>query len=224
MRAYRSAIILSFLALSSFVSEAGAATYEGGLFFGTTGGASGSANLTVSNLADTHPLRLRLGLCYAAMNPGLADEARRVFINESRGGTPEKHGRLWIVGLDFLYPVTRGSVQRLAAYAGPRYGMFDAHFRYIGDNEEFDVTGRTWGLGAGLEGSAAIGPRFALTLSGGGEYFLPSDLHGHDATYSPDDENVNAREDFGYADADRVINQPELEIRFMGGITYRFGR
>jgi hypothetical protein len=220
----RSAVILLLLALSSFVSTALAATYEGGLLFGTTGGAAASANLTVSNLADTHPLRLRLGLCYARMNPGLVQEARKVFINEARGGTPEKHGRLWIVGLDFLYPVARGSGQGLAAYAGPRYGMFDAHFRYVGDNEEFDVTSRTWGFGAGLEGSAAIGPRFALTLSGGGEYFLPSDLHGHDATYSPSDENVNARENYGYADADRAINQPELEIRFMGGIIYRFGR
>lgn len=102
--------------------------------------------------------------------------------------------------------------------------MFDAHFRNVGDNEEFDVTSNTWGLGAGLEGSTALGPRFALTLAAGAECFFAGALHGRDATYSPDGENVNARKEHAYADADRAINQPEIEARLMGGITCRFGR
>jgi len=49
-------------------------------------------------------------------------------------------------------------------------------------------------------------------------------MHGHDATYSPDNENVNAREDYKYADADRAVNQPVLEFRAMVGVGVRLGR
>ena len=37
-------------------------------------------------------------------------------------------------------------------------------------------------------------------------------------------EDVNAREDFVYADADAAINQPVFAFRFMLGINYRFGQ
>jgi hypothetical protein len=86
------------------------------------------------------------------------------------------------------------------------------------------VTNHSWGVGAGLEGTADINPRFALMLSGGAEYFGKGDLHGHDATYSPDNENVNSRKDYVYRDADEAINQPTIEAKLMGGIVYRFGR
>jgi hypothetical protein len=101
--------------------------------------------------------------------------------------------------------------------------MFDAHFRYVGDNEEFDVTSSAWGLGGGLQGRAALGPSFSLGASGGGEHFAQTALHGQDATYTPDNDNVNARREYVYADADRAVNQPKAQFRHMAGFTYRIG-
>jgi len=220
----RSIIIVVLACAFTGAPVARAATSEGSFFFGTNGGGSAMASFAVSPLAVTLPLRLRGSLGYAAMNPGAPENARHVFINDASGGTPEKHGRLWTLGFDFLCPIAGGSERRLDAYAGPRYGLFDAHFRYVGDNEEFDVTTHSWGAGAGLEGSVALGTRVAMSLLGGAEAFLPSDLHGHDATYSPNDENINARGKHTYADADQAIHQPKVEARIMAGITYRFGR
>jgi hypothetical protein len=94
----------------------------------------------------------------------------------------------------------------------------------VGDNEEFDITGRQWALGAGLQSTTRLGERFSVGLGAGAEYFFPTNLHGHDATYSPDDENVNARRDYQYADADRAVDQPTLELRVMAGVGCRLGR
>jgi hypothetical protein len=63
-----------------------------------------------------------------------------------------------------------------------------------------------------------------LTVTAGVDVYLPSDLHGHGTTYSPDDENVKSRMDYDYADAHRTINQPGLEMKLAGGVTHGFGR
>ena len=203
------ALLLSIVCFLLVSAPADATTARGTLLFGMNGGPGVLGHLTLSNLSPTLPLQFRFGLGYASMEPGKAEDARRVFINDNNGGTPQKNGHLWSLGFDLVFPLSTKASRRLEGYAGPRYGMFDAHFRYVGDNEEFDVTGNSWGVGAGLEGTADINPRFALILSGGAEYFGRGDLHGHDATYSPDNDNVNSRKDYAYKDADEAINQPE---------------
>jgi hypothetical protein len=216
--------VLPLLTFLTLVPTAESAVCQGSLLLGLNAGPGALGNLTVSNISASLPLRLRLGLGFATMNPGKAEDARRVFINDNSGGTPEKHGRFWTIGLDLVQPLSATTGRRIDGYIGPRYGMFDGHFRYVGDNEEFDVTGRSWGAGAGLEVSADISSRFALLVSGGAEYYRPGNLHGHDATYSPNDDNVNSRKDYQYDDADEAINQPSVEMKLMGGVNYRFGR
>jgi hypothetical protein len=200
-----------------------AASWEGSLAFGANGGTAAMAGVTVSGISASSPVRFRTSLGYASRDPGRASDARRVFINDATGGTPEKDGRIWTFGLDLLLPLAHRSGHPLALYAGPRYAMFDGHFHYVGDNEEFDVTSRHWALGAGLESTTRLGERFSLGLGAGAEYFFPAGLHGHDATYNPDDENVNARRDYKYADADRAVDQPTLELRVMVGVGCRLG-
>ncbi len=59
-------------------------------------------------------------------------------------------------------------------------------------------------------------------MSGGFDYYLATTLSGHDTAYNPDNENVSPREDYEYEDADEAINQPEIELRMMAGIRFRF--
>jgi hypothetical protein len=58
------------------------------------------------------------------------------------------------------------------------------------------------------------------------DYYIPSTLHGHDTAYSPDNDNVNPRNDnenddepFTYKDANEAINQPGLMPYAMIGLT-----
>ncbi len=44
----------------------------------------------------------------------------------------------------------------------------------------------------------------------------------HDTSYSPDDENINPREDNTYEDADNSVNQPKILPRVMFGFNYGF--
>jgi hypothetical protein len=62
--------------------------------------------------------------------------------------------------------------------------MLDAHFHYVGANEEFDVTSKPRGVGIGMKGLFAVSNRVDLTLSGGVDNYFDASLHGHDTTYS----------------------------------------
>jgi hypothetical protein len=69
-----------------------------------------------------------------------------------------------------------------------------------------------------------VGPKAALVVSGGADYFFPSRLQGHDTSYSPDNDNVNPREDFTYSEADDAVGQPVLRPMAMVGLRWRLGR
>jgi hypothetical protein len=54
-----------------------------------------------------------------------------------------------------------------------------------------------------------------MVVVGGLDYYIPSTLRGHDTSYSPDNDNVNTRNDnengdtpFTYKDANEAIKQP----------------
>lgn len=166
------------------------------------------------------PVQLRLRVGRTSLEPGNAAAARRIFINNATNGTPVEHGRSWDVGVDML--VERGTHSRV--WLGVRHTRFLANFRYVGGNEDFDVTSRHWGLGAGMEASYPVSPRVSLLVSAGGEFYFASRLQGHDTSYSPDGDDVNPREDYVYADADEAVEQPRLRPVVLVGFTYRVGR
>ena len=66
----------------------------------------------------------------------------------------------------------------------------------------------------------------AFVISVGLDYYLPSTLHGHDTSYSPDGDHVNPRNDnenndtpFTYKDANEAIYQPAFMPYAMIGVT-----
>jgi hypothetical protein len=187
-------------------------------------GAGAAVAIAAERLAPGFPLGLRLGLGRATRNPGDAAEARSIFINDATNGTPQESGRLWTYRLDLFLPLRAGATQALCLGGGPRHTRFTGNFKYIGGNEDFDVTAHQWGFGLLLGSRHAIGGRTRLVFTGGIDYYLDATLQGHDTAYRPDDDHVNPRKDYGYEEADEAINQPELELRLMAGVAYRIDR
>ena len=105
-----------------------------------------------------------------------------------------------------------------------RYASFKGNFKFIGDNEDFDVTSNHWGVGAGLEAGFPISKRINFVLLTGFDYYSSATLYGHDTSYSPNGEDSNPREDYQYSDADKAVNQPNFEPRIMLGFSYRVGK
>lgn len=201
-----------------------AAELSADAMLGYSAGPGGQAGLTLARFVPESPLRARLGIGYASVAPGKAGEAREIFINDADDGTPEKSGHVWTYRFDFLFPVGRGPERHWFVYGGPRHSRFTASFKYVGGNEDFDVRARQWGFGGGIETSVPMSARTELRLSGGADYFPKTALEGHDTTYAPDGEHVNPRKDFTYADADRAVNQPEVIVRLLAGVSLALGR
>jgi hypothetical protein len=191
-----------------------------GALSGYQRGVSFQAFALVQDFADGLPVQARVRLGHTSMEPGSATAARRIFINNATNGTPVERGRTLDMGLDLL--VRRSA--RTQLFLGMRQTRFKANFKYVGGNEDFDVTSVHWGVGAGIEAGYPVGPRLALVFSGGAEYFFQARLQGHDTSYSPDGDNVNPREQFTYADADEAVGQPVLRPSLMVGVRYRLGR
>jgi hypothetical protein len=190
--------------------------------FGYNTGVGLQGTVTAADFAEGFPLLLRLGLSYAATAPGQALDARRIFINNATNGTPEEHGRTLGLRLDVLRQVRMLSLPRAYVFGGVRHSSFRANFRFVGGNEDFDVTSSHWGLGAGLDSYFAVSHRMDMVITTGLDYYFASRLSGHDTSYSPDGDNVNPREDFTYDDADAAVGQPKVGPLLMLGFTYRF--
>lgn len=204
-------------------NEALPSNYSAGFSLGYNNGFGFQANGMVSDFAQDFPLKLRFAIGYSITgNPGSSPDARRIFINNATNGTPEKQGWFWDYKFDFMYRVNWLSIKRLYLYAGPRYQSFTGNFKYIGGNEDFDVITSQYGIGTGLQSFFSISHKLDLTLSAGFDYFFNSMLKGHDTEYHPDGEHVNPREDYSYSDADKAINQPDLLVQMMIGISYKF--
>ena len=211
-------IILSILPLSLQ-----AAKFSTALTAGYNGGPSLYVNAELSNFAYKFPFKLRIGAGYTMFdNPGKALDARHVFINNNSNGSPAKKGWLYDFRLDLLYQVGLLDLPNAYVYGGPRYAMFTGNFNFIDGNEDFDVVSNNWGLGLGIVNYFRINNSFDLLIDAGTDYFISSVFYGHDTSYSPDNENVNPREDYTYDDADEAINQPKLNFRLMMGLNYHF--
>ena len=220
----KSCKIFTFLVFTISLSFATAqsADFSGETIVGYNGGFGVQFNFVTANFADEFPLNAQLGLAYTAMNPGNAADARKIFINDATNGDPEKSGWMWDVRFDFLYQVKWLSLQRAYLYGGPRYAMFTANFNFIGGNEDFDITSNQWGLGLGLKAYFAMGNRFDFVTSAGFDYYFTSELNGHDTRYSSDGEDVNARNDYTFDDANNAVNNPTFQLRFLIGLNYHF--
>ncbi len=193
-----------------------------GIVLGYAGGPGFQFNSTFSNLAQGFPFKMRLGFGYASVEPGKAAEARRIFINDATNGIPEKKGWVWDFRLDFMFqfkPISHGAF----LYAGPRYARFTGNFKYVGGNEDFDITSKQWGIGFGFEQLFSMNPHVDLVLNIGADHFFPSMLYGHDTAYSPDGQDVNPRDEYDFNDADDAVAQPKDEFRVMFGINYHLG-
>ena len=70
------------------------------------------------------------------------------------------------------------------------------------------------------DSSFRIIPAIDLVINLGYDYFISETLQGHDTSYNPEDQNVNAREDYTFTDADNAINQPKHQIKAMIGFNY----
>jgi len=196
--------------------------FSSGLVLGYNDGFKFQGYAMVSNFAHDFPLNARISVGYTFIQPGSATSARRIFINNNTNGIPEDKGRILDFRLDLMFPVQFFSMKRAYLISGPRYSRFKGNFKYVGGNEDFDVTCNQWGLGSGLETYFRMSESVDLVLSGGLDYFFQSTLSGHDTSYSPNDENVNPREDYTYDDADNAIDQPKLEFSLMFGFSYNF--
>jgi hypothetical protein len=220
-------LILGGLSYSSFGQKSGTAPSNiyAGIHTGYNRGYGIQGNVGLHSLGNAS-FEIRAGVGYTFLNPGNSADARRIFINNATNGTPEKSGRSIDYRLDFLFPKSLFGLKQSYIVLGPRGSSFKGNFKYIGGNEEFDVVSHQWGVGGGLENRTSLSPRLQLIVSAGLDYYLPGTLHGHDTSYSPDNDNVNPRNDnqnddepFTYKDADKAIAQPRFMPFAMLGLT-----
>lgn len=210
---------LFLLAASPLFAQNAPASLQVGGFVGFRSGVSGQAFVLARDFAEGLPVQVRLGLGRSLVEPGSATAARKIFINNATNGTPVEKGSTSDLALDAVLPAG----PRSYFFAGVRYTRFKANFKYVGGNEDFDVTSSHWGVGTGMETRYSMGSRVDLVAAGGAEYFFGARLTGHDTSYSSDGDDVNPREDYTYDDADDAIGQPTWRPMLAVGFSYQLG-
>jgi len=185
-------------------------------------------NITALNPSQSLPIQIRFGVGMTKLNPGSAADARRIFINNATNGVPEEKARSFDYRLDFLVDSDLIKTDNFQLGFGPRFSSFKANFKYVGGNEDFDVTSKQFGLGLGGESQFLINSKLNLLVAVGLDYFFNNTLKGHDTFYSPDDDNVNPRQDntndnidFTFSDANEAIKQPNFMPRVLIGLVYK---
>jgi len=206
-------------------AKTGPSKYSAGISAGYNRGLGFDGNFTLHNFTTGFPFEMRFGIGYASLNPGNALDARRIFVNNNTNGTPEKKGRSFDFRFDLMVHKTVFNIDNSFLVFGPRFSTFMGDFKYVGGNEDFEVTSKQWGGGAGIEHQFRMLKNLNFIISYGLDFYFPSTLTGHDTSYSPDNDNVNVRTDnrngdlpFTYRDADRAIAQPRFMPRLMLGI------
>ena len=199
-----------------------------GLNSGYNRGMTININATALQPVQSIPIQFRIGLGYSNLDPGSAADARRIFINNATNGVPEEKAKVFDYRLDFLWPTNLLNMNEAYWVLGPRYSSYTANFKYVGGNEDFDVTSKQFGLGLGAESHFTISENLNLVAAAGLDYFFDNTLQGHDTSYSPDNDNVNPRNDnqnndeqFTYKDADKAINQPNFMPRVLLGVQFK---
>jgi hypothetical protein len=202
--------------------HANAAGFYSGVSLGLKGGFSYRGSFGITDFARGFPFGLELSVTRASVDPGNALRARRIFVNQNTNGTPEKEGSLWDLRMDFMYNLRLQNVKGFYLYAGPRVSYFTGDFAFIDGNEDFEVTSTQWGIGVGAKGVFSISQVVDLTLSAGLDGYFPAAMYGHSTTYSPDDNNVDPKENFTYKDAAAAVNTPRIQPVLLMGLAYNF--
>jgi hypothetical protein len=167
------------------------------------------------------PVAFSFGFGHTLIDPGDALLARHVFINDNTNGTPEKSGTVNDFRLDAVWLLDVARLEDAGVFGGVRYSMFQGRFHYVDGNEDFDVLSNDWALGVGFRGAFAVSRQWSISLSAGLDWFPSRSLYGHDATYNSNGTSVNARGDYGWADASRAINHPALVPSLLFGMSWR---
>jgi hypothetical protein len=227
MQRIKSTFVILFVSTSLFthaqtINESSIAL---GLNTGYNGGFGVQLSATALKPLQSLPVQLRLGIGYNKLDAGSAADARRIFINNATNGVPEEKAKSFDYRLDFLWSSSLLSLEEAYLVVGPRYSSYTANFKYVGGNEDFDVTSKQFGLGLGAESHFPISKKLNLVAAAGMDYFFNNTLQGHDTSYSPDNDNVNPRNDnqnndvqFTYTDANDAVNQPNFMPRVLLGI------
>jgi hypothetical protein len=189
-----------------------------GIGFGYNGGTGLQLNFTIKDFAEDFPFNAKVAAGIAFVDAGKPLDARSVFINDNKNGIPEESGRTIDFRIDLLLPIS----SKLSLYTGPRFIAFTGNFNFVGGNEDFDVTGNQWGVGAGIETLFTMTQSFDLVFNIGYDFYFENTLYGHDTSYSPNNENINPRKEYEFADADKAVSQPTKNICAMFGFSYNF--
>ena len=201
----RFALPLAFLMIAG-ISESRSAEFRLTGLAGLNGGPGGRVTAMASGFAAGFPLALEFGIGYTSLDAGDPWASRKIFINDNTNGTPENKGWAWDFRMDFLYRTSLLGMTNSYLYAGVRRSLFTADFKFVGGNEDFEITSNQWGVGLGARGAFPIGGRVEFMLTAGLDYYFSTTLEGHDTAYGPDGLVVNGRENFTFADADAAVN------------------
>lgn len=216
------------VALAASALPARAVDYSFTLFGGYQDGLSTRLAASLSDVIPGAPISFSAGVGYAMRDPGDALLARQVFINQTQNGTPQKSGRDWDLRLDVAYHFRVAGLSEVAVFAGVRRSYFMGDFRYVGGNEDFEVTADQWGWGLGVRLGWSMSRDWSLTGQVGLDHYPTWSMTGHDATYASDGTIVNGRDNgngvaYAIRDADRAINQPKFVPSVLLGLTWRPG-
>ncbi len=221
------AFILTILAVAALSAPALAFNHYDILSAGYYDGASVAGTVGFDNIFEKVPVGFELGLGYSWSSTGDAILASQVFINQNQvNNAYTSSGGTLDLALNATYPLNKnyGPV-KFYVFAGPRYARWAVRHQYLNNNEDFDVVGKVWGLGGGLRGILPLGKKMNAVLQLGLDFFPRGSLYGHDATYYPDNNNVNARNNgagytYTYADAVRATAVPHIRPRVMVGLQF----
>jgi hypothetical protein len=226
MAKIRASILVSLLS-ATLAIPAFAVNHYDILSSGYYDGPDVAGTVGFENIFEKVPLGLEMELGYAWSNLGDATLASQVFINQNQVGNPSTSsgGTLhWGMNMTYPLPMKIGPV-KMFALGGPRWARWDARHQYLNNNEDFDVVGKVWGMGGGLRGVMELSSKFRACLQLTLDYYPRSSIYGHDATYYPDNNNSNARNNgagytYTYEDAARATAVPHIRPRVMIGIMF----
>lgn len=227
MQLIKFSLIILFVSISFIINAQSdqESSFALGLNTGYNRGFAVQLNATALQPLQSLPVQLRFGVGYNILDAGSSADARRVFINNATNGVPEEKAKSFDYRLDFLWSSNLLNLKEAYLVVGPRYSSYTANFKYVGGNEDFDVTSKQFGIGLGAESYFPISEKLNFVVAAGLDYFFNNTLQGHDTSYSPDNDNINPRNDnqnndeqFTYSDANDAVNQPNFMPRVLLGI------
>lgn len=169
-------------------------------------------------------LQARVGTAYQ-IEPGNAEDARKIFINDNTGGNIEEYGISYFVGLDFGWRLVLKEAIQVELNVSGLWNHYEAHFSFIGNNESFSV--KTDALGLGVGGNLRIvfsEKKSSLLVKCGVEFYPKTQIDAHGTYYyTPDGTDDSPRNAYTYDDADESINQPWFRPYIQIGIIFPIG-